>query len=183
MFHSWITLADIGSARRVQTGVNRMRTYTSAWENCQDSRWSRACVSSVGQLHVGAIPWSLSQKSVVDGCMLRCAKACWEVSQMPVRPMSREQIWMLPPTLDELVPADHPARFVGEFVDALGRDDWAELGVDTDGSWTGAPSYHPSALLGVWLYGFMTGVRSCRKLEAACRDQIPYLMADRMAAS
>ena len=94
---------------------------------------------------------------------------------MPVRPMSREQIWILPPTLDELVPADHPARFVGEFVDALGRDDWAELGVDTDGSWTGAPSYHPSALLGVWLYGFMTGVRSCRKLEAACRDQIPYL--------
>ena len=27
----------------------------------------------------------------------------------------------------------------------------------------------------MWLYGFMTGVRSCRKLEAACRDQIPYL--------
>ena len=94
---------------------------------------------------------------------------------MPVRPMSRGQMWMLSPTLDELVTADHPARFVGEFVDALGRDDWAEFGVDTDGSWTGAPSYHPSALLGVWLYGFMTGVRSCRKLEAACRDQIPYL--------
>ena len=29
--------------------------------------------------------------------------------------------------------------------------------------------------MSVWLYGFMTGVRSCRKLEAACRDQIPYL--------
>ena len=39
----------------------------------------------------------------------------------------------------------------------------------------GAPAYHPRALLGVWLYGFMTGVRSCRKLEAACRDQISYL--------
>ena len=39
----------------------------------------------------------------------------------------------------------------------------------------GAPAYHPRALLCVWLYGFMTGVRSCRKLEAACRDQIPYL--------
>ena len=81
----------------------------------------------------------------------------------------------LPPTLDELVPSEHPARFVGEFVDALDRDDWAELGVDIDGSWTGAPAYHPSALLGVWLYGFMTGVRLCRKLEVACRDQIPYL--------
>ena len=39
----------------------------------------------------------------------------------------------------------------------------------------GAPAYDPRALLCVWLYGFMTGVRSCRKLEVACRDQIPYL--------
>ena len=70
---------------------------------------------------------------------------------------------------------DHPARFVAEFVDALDREDWAELGVDIDGEVLGAPAYHPRALLSVWLYGFMTGVRSCRKLEAACRDQIPYL--------
>ena len=94
---------------------------------------------------------------------------------MPLRPMGREQMWMLPPTLDELLPLDHPARFVAEFVDALDREDWGELGVKIDGEVLGAPAYHPRALLSVWLYGFMTGVRSCRKLEAACRDQIPYL--------
>ena len=27
----------------------------------------------------------------------------------------------------------------------------------------------------VWLYGFMIGIRSSRKLEGACRDQIPFL--------
>ena len=94
---------------------------------------------------------------------------------MPLRPMVRDQMWMLPPTLDELLPLDHPARFVAEFVDALDRDGWAELGVDIEGDSMGAPAYHPRALLSVWLYGFMSGVRSCRKLEAACRDQIPYL--------
>ena len=94
---------------------------------------------------------------------------------MPLRPMVREQMWMLPPTLGELLPLDHPARFVAEFVDALDRDGWAELGVDIEGDSMGAPAYHPRALLSVWLYGFMTGVRSCRKLEAACLDQIPYL--------
>src|SRR5205823_14546378 len=31
------------------------------------------------------------------------------------------------------------------------------------------------ALLCVWLFGFMTGLRSSRRLEAACRDQIPFL--------
>ena len=94
---------------------------------------------------------------------------------MPLRPMNREQIWMLPPTLDELVPPDHPARFVAEFVDALDDEGWAELGVAIEGERMGAPAYHPRALLSVWLYGFMMGVRSCRKLETACRDQIPYL--------
>ena len=94
---------------------------------------------------------------------------------MPLRPMNREQIWLLPPTLDELVPPDHPARFVAEFVDALDDEGWAELGVAIEGERMGAPAYHPRALLSVWLYGFMTGVRSCRKLETACRDQIPYL--------
>ena len=94
---------------------------------------------------------------------------------MPLRPMDREQMWMLPPTLDELIPADHPARFVDVYLDGLGRDGWAELGVDPDGNPMGAPAYHPRALLSVWLFGFMIGVRSTRRLEAACRDQIPFL--------
>ena len=94
---------------------------------------------------------------------------------MPLRDMDREQIWLLPPSLDELLPLDHPARFVAVFVDALDKEGWTELGVEINGDPLGAPAYHPRALLCVWLYGFMTGVRSCRKLEAACRDQIPYL--------
>lgn len=94
---------------------------------------------------------------------------------MPLRDMDREQAWLLPPSLDDLLPLDHPARFVAEFVDALDREGWEELGVEIEGDPMGAPAYHPRALLSVWLYGFMTGVRSCRKLETACRDQIPYL--------
>ncbi|MCX6004041.1 MAG: IS1182 family transposase, partial [Chloroflexi bacterium] len=70
---------------------------------------------------------------------------------------------------------DHPARFIAEFVDALDRAAWIEIGIGPDGEPLGAPAYHPRALLCVWLHGFMTGIRSSRKLEAACRDQVHYL--------
>ncbi len=94
---------------------------------------------------------------------------------MPLRPFSREQDWLFPPSLEELIGPDHPARFVGAFVQAFSEADWAELGIQRGGEVMGAPSYHPEALLCVWLYGFMMGVRSSRKLEAACRDQLPFL--------
>lgn len=94
---------------------------------------------------------------------------------MPLRPLSREQTWLLPPNLDELIPADHPVRFVAAVVDTMAVNEWAELGIAVEGEALGAPAYHPRALLGVWLYGFMTRVRSSRKLEGACRDQMPYL--------
>ena len=101
---------------------------------------------------------------------------------MPLRDMGREQIWMLPPTLDELLPLDHPARFVAEFVDALDRDGWAELGVDIGGDALGAPAYHPRALLSVWLYGFMTGVRSCRPAGGGLPGPDTVSVADWVAA-
>jgi len=94
---------------------------------------------------------------------------------MPVRPLNRQQTWLLPPTLDELIPDDHPARFVASFVDTLDDEVWRSLRIELDGEPLGAPGYHPRGLLSVWLYGFMTSTRSSRKLEAACRDQVPYL--------
>ena len=97
------------------------------------------------------------------------------VGKVPLRDMSRAQAWLFPPSLDELLPLDHPARFVAEFLDALDREDWKELGMELEGDPLRAPAYHPRAILSIWLYGFVAGIRSSRKLEAACRDQIPYL--------
>ncbi len=37
---------------------------------------------------------------------------------MLLRDMNREQMWLLPPSLDELLPLDHPVRFVAEIVDS-----------------------------------------------------------------
>lgn len=94
---------------------------------------------------------------------------------MPVRSFSRETQWLLPPRVDELVCEDHQVRFVAAFVDELDDATWSSLDVVQGGEKQGAPAYHPVILLSVWLYGFMTRVRSSRRLEAACRDQLPYI--------
>ena len=93
---------------------------------------------------------------------------------MPLREMNREQAWLLPPTLDELVPPDHPARFVAEFVDVLDREDWTALGVQPDGEPLGAPAYHPRALLSVWLYGFMS---LCQMMLDRCQAAFSSIWA------
>ena len=94
---------------------------------------------------------------------------------MPVRPLSRGQAWLMPPSLDQMISPDHPVRFVAAFVDQFDYGAWHELGVQVEGAVEGGPSYHAQLLLSVWIYGFMTGVRSCRRLEVACREQLPYL--------
>ncbi len=94
---------------------------------------------------------------------------------MPYREFGREQDWLLPPSFNELLGEDHRARFVAAFVDGLERETWEELDVEPGGNPLGAGAYHPRALLSVWVYGFMNGVRSTRKLEVAWREQLPYM--------
>ena len=73
---------------------------------------------------------------------------------MPFRDMDLEQMWLLPPSPDALLPLDHPARFVAELVDALGREGWAETGVEIGGpaGSAGASSQGIVELVAVRLY-------------------------------
>lgn len=94
---------------------------------------------------------------------------------MPFRPFSRQNTWLFPPTLDELIPANHPVRFIAAIVESLDRAAWIKMGINPDGEVLGAAGYDPRVLLPVWLYGFMSGLRSARKLEEACWSQVPYM--------
>src|ERR1700730_2487882 len=94
---------------------------------------------------------------------------------MRVRPFSREAGWELPASLDELLPAGHPVRFVAQYVDGFTEEDWQQLGISWEEGGQGSHGYHPRVLVGAWLWGFMSGVRSSRRLEDACREQISYL--------
>lgn len=89
----------------------------------------------------------------------------------PISPDYGQQ-FLFPPALEDWVPADHPARFLREFV---GQLDLAALGFAVPTAVEGRPPYHPGLLLKIWLHGYFHRIRSTRKLEVACREQLSLL--------
>src|ERR1051326_3965137 len=96
----------------------------------------------------------------------------------PIAPDYGQQ-FLLPPALEDWVPKDHPVRFIREFVE---QQDLAKLGFAMPISMEGRPAYAPGLLLKIWLYGYHHRIRSTRKLEEACRDQLPLLWRDNQQA-
>jgi transposase len=80
--------------------------------------------------------------------------------------------WLFPPSLEGLLPADHPARMVREFVDA---QDLKGLGFTTRKAEEGRPNYSSALMLKVWLYGYVSKIRSTRGIERACMESIGML--------
>ena len=81
---------------------------------------------------------------------------------------------MLPPCIEDWIAPTHPARFIRAFVDAL---DLEAVGITWASGEGGRPAYAPGLLLKVWLYGYYERMRSCRKLEQACRGRVQAALA------
>jgi transposase len=80
-----------------------------------------------------------------------------------VEGMDRGQSTLFPECLEDWIYEDNPVRAIDVFVDEL---DLAELGFDgVDPEATGRPSYHPSVLLKLYIYGYLNRVQSSRRLE------------------
>jgi transposase len=75
----------------------------------------------------------------------------------------RSQSTLFPECLEDWIDEDNPVRVIDVFVNEL---DLGELGfVGIDPEVTGRPSYHPSVLLKLYIYGYLNRVQSSRRLE------------------
>lgn len=75
----------------------------------------------------------------------------------------RQQVVLLPESLDDYINSENPVRVIDVFVDEL---DLGALGFEgVAPASTGRPIYHPSTLLKIYIYGYLNQLQSSRRLE------------------
>ena len=85
----------------------------------------------------------------------------------------RGQSTLFPECLEDWIGEDNPVRVIDVFVEEL---DLAELGFDgVAPEATGRPSYHPSVLLKLYIYGYLNRVQSSRRLEREAAHNVEVM--------
>jgi transposase len=80
-----------------------------------------------------------------------------------VEGLDRGQSALFPECLEDWICEDNPVRVIDAFVEELDLAELTFCGVAPEA--TGRPSYHPSALLKLYIYGYLNRVQSSRRLE------------------
>lgn len=91
------------------------------------------------------------------------------------RDYDKDQLFLMPPSVQEWVKEDSLARFLSEVIDGMdarGRLDAFYAPYRVDG-W-GAPAFHPVMMLKVVLYAYTNGVTSSRRIEAMLEVDIAF---------
>jgi len=83
---------------------------------------------------------------------------------------NQHQMWLLPPSLGELLGPHHIARLVNDIIEGM---DLEPILNTYEGG--GASSYHPRMLLKALVYGYIKKCYSSRSIEEACKENIGFM--------
>jgi transposase len=83
------------------------------------------------------------------------------------KPLDRDTLFLLPPSVQDWLPQDHLARYV---VDLVGKLDLTPIRSSYAGR--GSEAYQPEMMVALLFYGYATGTFSSRKLERATYDSV-----------
>lgn len=85
----------------------------------------------------------------------------------------RNQLLLLPPSLDEYIDENNPVKVIDVFVDSLNLKETGFKNIIPLEK--GCPPYNPGDLLKLYLYGYLNRIRSSRKLEKECTRNIEVI--------
>ena len=86
------------------------------------------------------------------------------------KPINNDQLFLLPPSVEDFVSENHLARVIKEVVETIDVRT-----IETRYSHLGQKSYHPHLLLKPLFYGYSIGIRSGRKIAAACESDTAFM--------
>lgn len=89
------------------------------------------------------------------------------------RPFEPNQPLLLPASLADYLPEDDLAYFVPEVVAEL---DLSAIVTPSERELRGYPPYHPQMLVGLLLYAYARGIYSSRRIAAACRYDVGFMV-------
>jgi transposase len=89
------------------------------------------------------------------------------------RSADRAQQFLLPPAVSDWLPKDHLVWFVLDVVDMI---DMSGFHVRHPNDGAGRPAYEPETMLALLVYGYCTGIRSSRKIAAACTADLAFMV-------
>jgi transposase len=84
-------------------------------------------------------------------------------------PYDPDQAWLLPPSVQDVLKANHLCFFVHRVVEGLDLSPFEEAYVEE-----GAPAYAPALMVKVWLYAYALQVVSSRRLEQRIREDLGF---------
>src|SRR5260221_5141868 len=87
------------------------------------------------------------------------------------RPWDADQVWLLPPSIQDLVPSGHVAHFVRDTV-RTGLDLSAIM--DSYDEERGYPPYHPGMMVALLLYAYSQGIYSSRRIARGCEERLDF---------
>ena len=79
-----------------------------------------------------------------------------------------DQVWLLPPSVHDFVPAGHPAHLVRELVRA--ELDLAAILAGYEREERGQPPYHPAMMTALLLYACTQGIDTSRRIARRARS-------------
>lgn len=91
-------------------------------------------------------------------------------------PYDQNQLSLLPPSLEDFVGKDHPARILNEIIEKIDITSLNEAYKSR-----GRASYHPKMLLKVLVYAYISNIYSSRKIEAACKENVHFMWLSSMS--
>ena len=92
------------------------------------------------------------------------------MAKLAIKSENQNQLMLLPPSYDELVPVNHPVRVINSIID---RIDISNILKTYKGG--GNSCFNPKTMLKLLIFAYLNNVHSSRRIEQQLKENVLYM--------